>query len=171
MAKKRSPKSPEARAAGAAKKKPVVISPEASDMGKRLSKLITDNGMTQAKFAAKLDVSIDTVKKMVSGETLTTYVKLPELAKSLNSTPNDLFGIPSGLEDGVFLSAIEAYGLLLDARPEEAQKYAQTVLKVLRSRQVPLTVTMDRQTWVRILLEREFDGELPKARPGSPAKN
>lgn len=139
------------------------VSTEAREMGERLRKLITDNEMNQAEFAAKLDVSLDAVKKMVSGETLATYTKLPVIAKTLNSTPNDLFGIPAGYDAAVVLSAIEAYGQMLGAPQELAKKYAQTVLKVLQSPVALRTVDIDRGTLVRILIEQEFRRDPPKA--------
>ena len=84
-------------------------------LGRRLAKLRTDAGLTQAELAAKIDVAFESVSRHERGATMLGLLRLRDIADVLKVEMRDFF--PADSDDPEHTDALAALNDLLRERP------------------------------------------------------
>jgi transcriptional regulator with XRE-family HTH domain len=104
---------------------------EPRKIGRRIAAARDALKISNADIAAKIGLSQDAVKKMMTGDATKGYAKLKRLAAILGSTPNDLLGVTDGRDiDEVMAAVIHSYERL-GLEPREAELYAECVREAI----------------------------------------
>lgn len=133
-----------------AKIAPPRVAPEpderAVEIGARIRKLRDQRKFTNPSIARMMRVQVDAINRMMRGESLVQAVKLADLARVLQVTPNDLFGFSAGVDRDLVRQAFE--GALAEFLPsDQAAAMVQAVLAAIDAPEVPAA---DRGTTARV---------------------
>lgn len=123
---------------------------EAAAIGRRIAKLRDEAGRENKDLAEAMGVTVNGIKKLISGDGAIGFAKLKKLASTLGVTPNDILGYPSfgsseELWDGLE-GAFEALGLPSDESAELVLAFREAVEEPLSA-----SVSQDRGTARRVL--------------------
>jgi transcriptional regulator with XRE-family HTH domain len=127
-------------------------------IAKRIHDLRVKKGMDHAQLGAALGQSPDVTRKAEAGQHLTSYIKLIELARVLDTTPNEILGV--GWDYDVILGLLEGTLMSRGMPPGEAEALARTVLEVLDSPEVRSEGSSPRENarlLARCLIRRFFE--------------
>ena len=106
-----------------------------AQIGDAIRKAREAKKLSPAEFAARLNLSVDAVDKIENGKSTAQYAKLAGLAKTLDTTPNDLLGVTvAPVEHEAVRGLLEAAFVSLGRPLEQAVPLARAVLKVLERR-------------------------------------
>jgi transcriptional regulator with XRE-family HTH domain len=89
--------------------------------------------LSNQDLATRLNVEEQTVRNMLSGQGLVTYVKLAKLARALETSPNQILGFDEGdscdaaMVRSALLGAFEGCGLGADATKELADIFLESL--------------------------------------------
>ena len=124
--------------------------PEAIAIGKRIAQLRDAAGRENKDLADAMGVTINGIKKLISGDGAVGFAKLKKLAAALGVTPNEILGYPDHgapdeLWDGLE-GTFEALGLPSDEAAELVLAFREAVEEPLSA-----SVSQDRGTARRVL--------------------
>jgi transcriptional regulator with XRE-family HTH domain len=112
------------------------IAPQESKIAARLRRLREARHLSNAEIAEQLGMSTAGVKQIMQGLASRQMVKLADLARVLNTTPNQILGFDQAAEslvNGEYLQAVlEATMTNLDVPENEARAGAQSVIAMLQ---------------------------------------
>lgn len=109
---------------------------EATRIGERIAARMQEIEMEVEELASILDKSTDTIYKLRRGETVSRWLDLIKLARTLRTSPNGLLGFEGDTRGRLRRLLVAAFqGLGADS--EQAQSYTRTFLEALDKRSNP----------------------------------
>jgi transcriptional regulator with XRE-family HTH domain len=104
------------------------------EIGARISKLRQALDLTVPELSRRIGVTPDALQRLLRGESTAQYIKLIQIARVLNTTPNTILGFN---DPDVIRATLEACFDALGLPEDQASLLAETVEQVLEQPEVP----------------------------------
>ncbi len=124
-------------------------------IGKKINRARKSLGLTLEQLAQHLDLSIAAIKKLERGEATIQFAKLARLARTLNTTPNELLGFPNSVAVDRLRAVLKSLFVVLNIPRQDAETLLDQIEEILTKNDVQAP-DIDEAIVLQVLAEAKF---------------